>query len=255
MPHFPALNIRTNGLKFLLDAYKTSLKKNEYFTDNENNIIWRNVRKFVEFLAENEWDYLVGEYKIREKWEKRYFPHNTEEERERRFLNIPIKNRQIEHFISPYQSGWEKRYYQKLFGIDITNEYKKKICINYLEGLEWTFKYYIYGCVDWRWYYHYDYPPLLKDLLKYIPHWETDMIEKNENVAVSAHVQLSYVLPKNSLHLLPKKIHKKLLEEKNELYKTDCDFVWAYCKYFWESHPKLPHIDLDKLESFVHSIK
>ena len=254
MPHFPALNIRTNGLRFLLNAYKISLNKNDYFTDGYS-IIWGNVRKFVEYLAGNEWDYLVGEYKIREKWEKRYFPHNTEKKREQRFLNIPLKNRQIEHFINPHQSGWEERYYQKLFGIDITDEYRKIICVNYLEGLEWTFKYYTSGCVDWRWYYHYDYPPLLKDLLKYIPNWGTDMIEKNTNVAVSPYVQLSYVLPKNSLHLLPKKIHKKLLDEMSDLYKTDCDFVWAYCKYFWECHPKLPHIHLNKLEKFVESIK
>ena len=63
------------------------------------------------------------------------------------------------------------------------------------------------------------------------------------------------ILPKGSLHLLPDQIYRKLLEEKEEIYGVDCEFIWAFCKYFWECHPKLPHIDLNDLESFVHSIK
>ena len=28
--------------------------------------------------------------------------------------------------------------------------------------------------------------------------------------------------------------------------------VWAYCKYIWEAHLELPHIDLEELEEFVN---
>ena len=253
MPHFPSVNIRTKGINILLNAYKATMGKRENFT-NGQEIYWKNVRKFVAFLAENEWQNLKIEYRVRDRWEKRHFSYKNDEDKFKRFLHIPIKNREIEKYIDPYQSGWERRYYQTLFEIDITDDYRKEICVNYLEGLEWTFKYYTTGCVDWRWFYHYDYPPLFSDLLKYIPYWETTMIEKNNHTAVTPHVQLSYVLPKNSLHLLPEKIHRKLIEEKDEIYGTDCEFLWAFCKYFWECHPKLPHIHLGKLETFVHSI-
>jgi 5'-3' exonuclease len=65
-------------------------------------------------------------------------------------------------------------------------------------------------------------------------------------------VQLCYVLPKQSLQLLPPDVYKKLLEKHEDWYKTNCEFVWAYCRYFWESHVDLPEIDIEELERLIH---
>ena len=106
-------------------------------------------------------------------------------------------------------------------------------------------KYYTQGCADWRWKYQYNYPPLLQDLVKYIPYFDTEFIEKEIiSYPVSEIVQLLYVLPNQSLHLLPKEINEKV--DKTQ-YPTDCDFVWAYCRYFWEAHVELPELDIDEL--------
>ena len=169
--------------------------------------------------------------------------------------NIPIKKRDIEKYIDPYKFLWQKRYYEKLFHTDINHHYKKSICVNYLEGLEWVIKYYTTNCVDWRWHYRYHYPPLLTDLLVFIPHFNTCMIEKNNNKPVHPYVQLSYVLPRDSLYLLPYNIYMKLIKEKKKYYNENCDFIWSFCKYFWESHVKMPTIDLDELEQFIEKIK
>ena len=255
LPHFPAVNIRTSGIQIMLNAYqKTIGNTNENLTDGKN-IYWKNVRKLVSYLAKEEWTNLVGEYKIRDKWERRVFPFKTHEEKMKRYLNIPIKNRSIEKLIDPFHPQWEKRYYKLLFHQDITEDFKRKVCINYLEGLEWTMNYYTSHCKDWRWSYRYAYPPLLKDLVSYIPHWETEMISPNNHKAVSPYVQLGYVLPKKSLQLLPPHIHKKLLEEKSHWYHDDCPIHWAFCKYFWESHVELPSIALHELEKLVNDSK
>ena len=33
----------------------------------------------------------------------------------------------------------------------------------------------------------------------------------------------------------------------------EAKFKWAFCKYFWECHPQLPHIDIDMLSGIVDS--
>ena len=78
------------------------------------------------------------------------------------------------------------------------------------------------------------------------------MIEDNNHKPVHPYVQLSYVLPKESLYLLPHNIYTKLI--KKFKYDTNLKFCWAFCKYFWESHVKLSHIDLEELENYIGEI-
>ena len=168
-----------------------------------------------------------------------------------RYLNIPIKNRSIEKLINPMEAGWRIRYYKYLFDHNVTEKFIKKVCTNYLEGLEWTMNYYTSYCKDWRWCYRYNYPPLLKDLISHIPHWETEMIKPYKNKAVTPYVQLSYVLPRQSLHLLPKEIYEKLIKYYENWYPTDAPIHWSFCKYFWESHVELPTIELTEVENLI----
>ena len=113
-------------------------------------------------------------------------------------------------------------------------------------------KYYTDGCPDWRWSYKYSYPPLLCDLIHYVPYFETQFIIKKKPEPVSELVQLCYVLPKESLQLLPESLYNKLNSKYSHWYDNDCEFKWAYCKYFWESHVMLPHIDITELETFIN---
>lgn len=147
--------------------------------------------------------------------------------------------------------NWQVRYYKSLFNVDIDDTRRKQICVNYLEGLEWTMKYYTQGCYDWRWCYNYNYPPLFCDLLQHIPFFETEFVERKPINPVTELVQLCYVLPKQSLYLLPEKLFNNLITTRSEWYDSTCTFTWAYCRYFWESHVNLPHVDIDELELFV----
>ena len=249
MPHFPALNIRTNGISILLETYKNIIGPNKYLC-NGMKIHWRYFKLFLQELANNEEEYFKKEFALRYKWSRRTFKTDTEEHKLERFLTIPIKNRDSELFIDPFTKGWETRYYKQLFQINYANRYKKHICTNYLEGLEWTLEYYTNGCKNYRWYYKYHYPPLLTDLIRYIPDFDIIMVENNKK-PINHLTQLCYVLPKQSLHLLPESLHLRLLDVYPEYYRSNYRFVWAFCKYFWESHIDMNTIDIGELEDFV----
>ena len=250
LPHFPSMNIRTNGIQIMLEAYKYINKDEKRNLTDGKKIYWKNVRKLIKFLGENEHSNLLNEYKIRAKWEKRSFPSKTEDDKKNRYLCIPIKNRDLEKYIDPYKSFWEKRYYEMLFNNTDSNYFKKQVSLNYMEGLEWVMNYYTSGCLDWRWTYKYNYPPLLIDLFRYVPSFDSKMIKENNNKPVTRIVQLSYVLPPESHQLIPD-IGSKLQKEFPQFYEDSPGMIWAYCKYIWESHIMLPHIELEELEDFV----
>ena len=251
MPHFPSINIRTGGVNKMINAYKATIGgTNENLTDGKK-IYWKNLRKLVYFLSEQEENNLKIETKLRNRMEKQSSDTSSPEGQLKSFDSLPTRERSIEKYIDPYKINWQYRYYKSLFDIDIDEVRKKQICTNYLEGLEWTMKYYTTGCADWRWCYNYNYPPLLSDLIRFIPYFDTEFIENKVANPVTELVQLCYVLPKQSLHLLPRELHDRLIKEHGDWYSSNCDFAWAYCKYFWESHVLLPHIDINELENFV----
>ena len=127
-------------------------------------------------------------------------------------LNVPCVYGVVERYINRMSCGWESRYYKMLFARDVS---LREISVNYLEGLEWVYKYYTGDCVDWRWRYRYNYAPLLEDCKKWLPKEQKELCtEKRE--ALSEKEALKYVMPPENV---------------------SGPFEWAYCRYFWECHP------------------
>ena len=252
LPHFPAINIRTGGVDKMINAYKATIgNTDEYITDGKI-INWNNLRKVVLFLANLEEEFIIKEHRSRNNKERYLLPENTPEEKYKKFESTPLYERDIEKFINPVKPNWQSRYYNGLFGLTKTNEDKiSDIAVNYIQGLEWTMKYYSTGCPDWRWKYKYNYPPLLQDLIKHIPVFNKSFVPEKTPNPVSEIVQLCYVLPRSSLHLLPQKLYFELISKHDEWYKGNCDYIWAYCKYFWESHVEMNDINIDELEQFI----
>jgi 5'-3' exoribonuclease 1 len=245
IPHMPALNIRTNGIDHIFDAYKATISGKTYLT-KDGKINWCSFKKFIDYLAKNEYQYIKYEYGLREKQEKRVLRTMNNKSAEEKWDVSPQINRGVEHYINPSYNGWQWRYYKTLTDIDINHVSKRNICINYLEALEWTLHYYTFGCKNTKWSYHYMYPPLLEDLTNYIPSFNNDLVDVNNN-PISAETQLAYVLPESSSHLLTAKMRDKMRKyyNKNAVF----DIEGAFCKYFWEAHIKISPISLYELET------
>lgn len=252
MPHSPCLNIRTNGMDIVLKIYSELFKNSEKNLTNGKEIYWKNVRLLFSEIAKNEEQYLKDEFVIRKKWEKRPTRNKTSEDKLEKMNLIPIKNRNTEKLINPNIIGWKKRYYKYLFDIEDVNSYIQKICVNYFEALEWTFKYYGDSCYDWRWCYHYNYAPLFSDLVKYIPYFNTEFIEKQEMNPISPELQLAYVLPEEYQYLINNdKIKENINKHKHLFYSKETKFHWEFCKYFWEGHLELPETNINLLEKLL----
>ena len=253
LPHFPSLNIRTNGFSILLSAYRELIGKhpNRSFVTQDMQIQWKWVHLFIQYLAKYEHDYFIAEYDLRNKWRSRKWQSASAKERDFVFQSIPVIYRQEEDYICPQEKHWQKRYYLALFQHSQSNSQIADICVNYLEGLEWTFKYYTTNCPDWKWKYKYHYAPLLNDLCNYIPKTVHHFISNNSvHQPFRPIVQLAYVLPRSQHHLLTDTMRMFLDDHHKELYPDTCEFQWAFCRYFWEAHALLPEISIDTLNEW-----
>lgn len=75
MPHFPSLNLRTNGMTVLLQTYANMLKNNKdgllvSRSSGRPTIIWKNMRTFIGLLAETEHNRFMNEHKTRDRQSK-----------------------------------------------------------------------------------------------------------------------------------------------------------------------------------------
>lgn len=256
LPHFPALNIRHNGFTILLELYKKLFGNNDKTIIDKNKIIMENLKLFIKELALNENKFIKEQYNIREKIEKKNYPVNSDEEKEASLNNTPSWERNIEKFINPYENEWEFRYYYALFekNIDTDKNAIPTICNNYLQTLLWTYNYYTNDCNNWSFKYNYHYPPLLIDLFKHMPYFQSELVlEENYNI-IHPHILLSYVLPKTSLHLLPENITNYLLTNYKNHFETNYEFAYSFCKYFWEGHVKFPNLDIEEFISKLNKI-
>lgn len=251
IPHAPSINIRTNGIDILLDIYRKTFSFENPIIEN-NKIKWKQLRQLFSILADNEHEYLKEEHKKREKLETRYYPNNNDEEKLNKLNALPVLNRSGEKYINPNNDNWQNRYYETLF--DCKNDEKRvqKICVNYLEALEWTYKYYSSKCYDWTWKYDHNYTPLFQDLCKYTPFYDVTYVEYNDEKEITPLTQLCYVLPIESHYLIPEKIRNKL--SKRQWYSRNVDIIWHYCKYIWESHLELYEININELQMLISNV-
>jgi 5'-3' exonuclease len=285
------INILLNVYRETLGGDNTKFLTKSDSVTATNTIQWKNFHDFVSHISKSEDSLLMEEHKRRDKAEKRMGYQNLQGQVQKQgrnernvtknpnlntntttlnqtdevlgtdiykmdeLLTLPMKERSVEKYINPFQHDWEYRYYKSLFDMEITDERRRQISMNYLEGLEWTYNYYTTGCIDWRWCYKYYYAPLFKDLVKYIPHMNTTFLEKKEKQAIEDVVQLCYVLPRANFNLLPLHVNIVLFDRLGHLYGEDYDFKWAYCRYFWESHAELPTLNIEVLENIVCEAK
>ena len=171
--------------------------------------------------------------------------------------NYPTLNK-FPRIIQSQKPGWRLRYYHALFNEATDIQEINDICLNYLEGIQWTLDYYFNRCISRDWYYKYNYSPTIMDLYNFllINMDDTDVyvrtsIDKNyEKIKYDTDLQLLLCLPPASMKLLKTPIQKIMYDISLGCshYYPEKFHITGYLKnYLWEAHPVLPVVDAKKL--------
>lgn len=235
---FPNVGSIRNTVPFISLIYSKFLKKP--LTDSDNNIIWENYCQFLIYydnykLSEGRGQkyielFLHNPYKIKPYPElgESIIVLNKQGKKVNQVYNQEIHNLQFDEKL------FSKKWYQKQFNPDIVqynlktiNSYSKneivKMCVNYLQTVQWVQYYYTKGFkyVSNFQYYHYLYNPLMSSVISVlkilIKDEKTSMLRNvksnKNNLEITPVHQLMSVLPKGSIELIPEEFRKIYLKE------------------------------------------
>lgn len=259
LPNLLPYNLRNDGLMNLLNTYiEMYAIFNEHLVDIKHlKINFNFLKRFVNKIMEKE-ERLLQDMSYRRKKFRLNRHYKSDIEKELDLLNnYPILNQDGENLIKIGEKNWEPRYYKYCLKITDKNDIKE-CCLNYIEGLQWTFNYYFKGSITWKWKYNYNYSPTLKDINTYLTSiGNINSIKFKPDNAPCSTVQLLCILPKSSCYLIPDK-YKKLMNETSDicdLYVNDYELDTYYKRYLWQCEPVLPFIDINRVIKSYKKIK
>jgi 5'-3' exonuclease len=260
LPHILSTDIHNNGIDNMIKNYmKTFLLKYEYIINNSDsnyNINMNILLNFLQNISLEESDLLL---EIANKKKKRFTNGKTEYEIEiYKIENLMFKiNDPIRIGLDDF-SNYRKRYYKYYWNLedDEIEEFSKNLVSNYMKGIYWVTLYYFDKCPSWEWYYPYDYPPFITDIVNYFP--KTNIIFNNNDKPLNPYMQLLAVLPKQCSYLLPKGLGK-LMESDNSsltyLYPIEFEQDFINKTKYWMGIPKLPPLNIPLIKHIFEKYK
>ena len=245
LPHFPSINIRNNGVQYLLEVYK-KICSNSNLVDGKK-INWSVFNLLCSEISSKEIELI----NINIEWKKKMASYSHPLTIEESLDAVALKDLKREVYISKNMD----KYYSFLFK---NNE--KDVCKNYLQMLEWTWYYYNGVCKNNYMCYEFHSGPLFSSLKKYIPCFNEELVEHDTKQLPSSISQLLYVLPYDDYKLIPIKIDYKqfirlLDKEYINLTETNFPIHFDFCKFFWEGYVDFNYIDLKRLDNTVNKWK
>ena len=260
----PSMRIGDGGVDFVLNLYsKIFPRQRNYLVlekDGSFTINHRFLLKIFEKLSYTE----PGNLKYLQA--KKRVPRvpafeSTYQEEKFKMDRIPLNERFQKYFsVIDYRSeSWRKDYYKIFFDVDVESEgfdlVLDHVIQNYLEGLNFTIKYYFEGNPSWYWYNPYPVSPFASDIFKYLKRVrDVNSIELEKGTRFTPYEQLLMVLPISSFDMLPR-VFKETIN-RNELYKQyypeTYDFHFEERMMLYSIEPKLPLLNLSHIKQ-LHS--
>ncbi len=255
LPHLLAFNLRENGLNILLDTYVELYVIYEQNLISKNTINWTFLKVYFNELKNMEGDLLQKMWKKRQRFRLNRNYEDSYSQKMDLLNNYPILHLEKEKYIDVGHKNWKHRFYRKAMDIHDSDDLEK-CCLNYLEGLNWTYNYYFKGCKSWNYIYNNRHCPSLNDLISTMNKFNLKTTLKiKESKPYSHIVQLLAIFPKKSINLIPKDYRKLVNEDLMEYYPESFEIDTYYKRYMWQCEPILPLINFDKINRVVKKVK
>jgi len=259
IPHIPSLNIRNNGIEYLIDAYiqMFSFMKSNILENNKINL--ENLLLVFSYLKDIESEYFeinLQKYKNKLKHKKFIYSGKYEEAYERELWEHEnILNFDEYDYIKLGKSEKEDykfRYYEYNFNSRINQpSFIKKICKNYMNMIEWIKQYYFdINMPSWRYHYQFNEAPFISDLYEYLNDNMNDkFIDILYEEPIDIKTQLLSVIPKQYKHILEKNIKEKYNKFSNNnvtkyMFPTK-PHIELNKELYWMCEPNIPQIDIE----------
>lgn len=250
LPHLHSINIRNNGIPFIIETYlKHDGGKYPLINTNTGFINWNHFRKYLATLCEEEEENIMANLKWKLGQRQKKQPLNYSDKLEL----LPCFDTEKEEYLYENIENFRDFVFEN---ISIKN-----VCYNYLEMIQWTWYYYYNNdIIDNTKYYLYGQAPLLNDVLTYIPLFNDEtLLTQRSTRPIDEKTLLLYVLPyEEHSEIIPPDEYKQMstivYDEVPLLKETNYNVDYLMCKYFWESHLELVHIDVFALNKVVLDI-
>jgi 5'-3' exoribonuclease 1 len=260
LPHLISIDLRHDGLDIIMKTYVSVFETYHSSIVTKHGINKQLLLDFLTRIADTEDENVEKLFKKRQKQHKYFRLRNVDTELDKRMEllnNYPIINMDKELLItedSLYTPDWRKRYYKQTLNISVNTKQIEDLCKNYIDGLYWTYNYYILGKTYWRWFYNYTIAPTLKDIVKTYAIYTPPLFTSDS--PVKSHIQLLAIFPKESIKLIPQK-YKKYMTDFDcglcHLYPDSYQLNTLFKRYYWQCVPELPPLDITLIEKLLES--
>lgn len=240
LPHIPSLEIIEGGIDYMLDVYKNVCHRYGHLTHYDKGDIIFHKKSVGIFLGTiSHYDKGILEDKLMHK--DKFFPDPVLESSAKFVEGKYVLD------IQKYRNDY---YKYNLKDIDL-----KKLCYDYLEGIQWVLSYYTRGVPDWKWCFKHHYAPFASELAEYISDFNFPV--KIETHPTTPFQQLLSVLPPKSSGLIPVPLSQLLTDSTSEIKKfcpNNFDIDISGKRREWEGIVLLPIVDFDVIrkEYFKH---
>lgn len=258
IPNIPSIEIKNDGLDFLVNIYMDTYLTLEYcnIMDDNNEINNIFLEKYCESLAQYEDYYFKVKYpKYIERIHKRSCSSNDPYEQALwNMENSPLFNTNDPIKLGQDTSEMYKfRFYEYYYGIGLHQEqHIQQMCKEYLTGIKWTIMYYFDKCPAWDWYYCFKHTPFVSDIAIFLKKSKFDInkIEFKDQYNITPFNQLLMVLPPQCYTLLPSNYGNLMISSTStiiDLYPTSIVLDYLYKDSYHKCIPLIPNIDIKRV--------